>query len=60
MPKGSRLPRKMRLTLASSVFREVDALSAAGHQWDEIVAHVASKYFHGDEERAEVWLAHRR
>ena len=60
MPKGSRLPRGTRLTLASSVFKEVDRLLAAGHEWDEVVAHVAERYFGGDEEHAEVWLAHRR
>lgn len=60
MPKRNRLPKRTRLTLASTVFKEVDALADAGHGWDEIVAHVANKYFHGDEEHAEVWLAHRR
>lgn len=60
MPKRNRLPRGLRLTLASTVFKEVDKLVAAGHEWDEVVAYVANKYFRGDEEHASVWLAHRR
>lgn len=58
MVKRTRLGRT-RLVLATTVFKEVDKLLNAGHDWEEVVGHIAHKYFGGDEARADVWLRHR-
>lgn len=59
MPKRARLPKRTRLTLATTVLKKVNALLDAGHEWDEVVHYVAHHYFHDDEGRADVWLRHR-